>query len=216
MTSVLGISTSSPALSCAVFDANVLRAADHRLIGRGHAEQVVPAVAALLAGGRVDAIVVDIGPGSFTGIRVGIAAARALGLAWGVPVTGVTAAALVAAAAFARAPEASSLLVLLDAGRGQLLCQPVARDFTAGETRLLAPESVVVPRDAWLAGAGAAMLPPGHAGRIIAADPPAMAALMLVPPAQRRLAPEALYVRPADAAPASPLLPQKEFHTPAS
>ena len=89
----LGLSTASPALSLALFEGDVLVAHDHRIIGRGHAEALLPGIVALLGGRRPDAIVVDMGPGSFTGIRIGIAAARALGLAWGVPVHGLSKAA---------------------------------------------------------------------------------------------------------------------------
>ena len=76
---VLALSTSSPALSIALFDGRKVLARHHQLIGRGHAEALVPAIAALLTGRRAEAIIVDIGPGSYTGIRIGIAAARALG-----------------------------------------------------------------------------------------------------------------------------------------
>ena len=86
---VLALSTSSPALSIALFDGRKVLARHHKLIGRGHAEALVPAIAALLTGRRVEAIIVDIGPGSYTGIRLAIAAAQGWHLATGVDVVAV-------------------------------------------------------------------------------------------------------------------------------
>ncbi|WP_156256567.1 tRNA (adenosine(37)-N6)-threonylcarbamoyltransferase complex dimerization subunit type 1 TsaB [Sandarakinorhabdus oryzae] len=152
---ILALSTSSPALSIALVDGRQVLARHHELIGRGHAEALVPAIADLLAGRRADAIIVDIGPGSYTGIRIGIAAARALGLAWGVPVHGVSACALVAAQAFAADPALEAVLALIDAGRGQAAGAVVRRDLAvplAGLVRTLAGATAVV-------GAGAALLP---------------------------------------------------------
>lgn len=54
-------------------------------------------IASLAGGGRPDAILVDVGPGSFTGVRVGVSAARALGFGWHVPVHGFHSLALLAA-----------------------------------------------------------------------------------------------------------------------
>ena len=190
MSLVLGIGTSSPALSLALVSKGRLLACEHRVIGRGHAEALVPAIAALLADGpRPEAIVVDIGPGSFTGIRVGLAAARALGLAWDVPVTGVMAGVLVAAAAFAAAPALAGVTTQLDAGRGQVFVQAFDRQFRAGPLQTLRPEDVVAQADAPLAGAGAAY----------AAAGPDMAALAHLPTAFCALPPQAHYVRPPDA-----------------
>lgn len=194
----LALSTASPALSLALFDGVACIAHDHRSIGRGHAEALMPAVAALLEGQpRPDAVLVDIGPGSFTGIRIGIAAARALGLAWGVPVTGFSGAALVAARAFAERPDLANVRVLLDGGRGQLLASDWQADFRHGETQTLAPDSVT-PELA-VAGAGAALLPATAGWTIIHAGEPDAAFAMALPPAARELAPAAHYVRPPDA-----------------
>jgi tRNA threonylcarbamoyl adenosine modification protein YeaZ len=190
VTLVLGIGTSSPALSLALLQGDVVLKAEHRLIGRGHAEALVPAIAALLAGGlRPDAIVVDIGPGSFTGIRVGLAAARALGLAWNVPVSGVSAGVLVAAASFASVPALTAVTTLLDAGRGQVFVQAFDRTYEAGPLQTLRRDEIAVMPDAPLAGAGCRLAETG----------PDMAALAHLQPAQREAPPQAHYVRPPDA-----------------
>jgi tRNA threonylcarbamoyladenosine biosynthesis protein TsaB len=78
----LVIDTATSACSVALFDGHTLVAGEHVVIGRGHAERLLPMIANLPERGRADAIHVNIGPGSFTGIRVGVSAARALGMAW--------------------------------------------------------------------------------------------------------------------------------------
>ena len=186
---ILAISTASPALSLSLFDGEAVVAHDHRVIGRGHAEALMPAIAALLGATVPDAIIVDLGPGSFTGIRVGLAAARALGLAWDIPVSGCSGAALVAAQAFARAPGLACLTVVLDAGRGQILGQTFAADFTAGPIATLA----ALPHDG---GASAGPLAPASA---IHRDHPDARFVLQLPAAARGLPPAALYVRPPDA-----------------
>jgi tRNA threonylcarbamoyl adenosine modification protein YeaZ len=191
----LAISTSSPALSLALFDADGLLNHDHRLIGRGHAEALLPAIAALLGEQRPAQIVVDVGPGSFTGIRIGIAAARALGLAWGIDVTGCTATGLVAAAAFAAAPSRGVVIVDLDAGRGQRLRQRVAEDFSAGAIETVAGDDIrcaADPDDFPPIG------PHSSHNRFVTGVPDA-AFVRLLPPAARGLPPQALYIRPPDA-----------------
>ena len=156
---VLALSTSSPALSIALVDGPRLIARRHELIGRGHAEALVPAIADLLAGSRPDAIIVDIGPGSYTGIRIGIAAARALGVAWGVPVHGASALSLVAAQALAADPALAAVFALIDAGRGHAAGALIKRDLVSTATVLMPALMSMLADGAALAGAGAALLP---------------------------------------------------------
>ena len=115
----LAIETASEACSVALFDADgVLVARDHRIIGRGHAEALVPMIAALPHKGRSARILVSLGPGSFTGVRIGLATARALGLVWGSDVLGYPTLALVAAMARAERPWAG-VTVCMNGGHGE-------------------------------------------------------------------------------------------------
>lgn len=188
----LALSTSSPALSLALFDGPTLVSHDHRLIGRGHAEALMPAIAAMLGNRRPARIIVDIGPGSFTGIRIGIAAARALGLAWGVPVTGCTSSLLVAAKAFALNSGLPRVIVLLDAGRGQVLRQCIEANYDRDGPETILVQPILVNAGEATAGIAA---PDGaiHHGH------PDAACAMTLPPAARGFPPQAVYVRPPDA-----------------
>ncbi|HEX8553493.1 MAG TPA: tRNA (adenosine(37)-N6)-threonylcarbamoyltransferase complex dimerization subunit type 1 TsaB, partial [Sphingomonas sp.] len=66
MTRTLVIDTATAACSVALIKDGVVIACGHDLVGRGHAEQLVPMIARLPEGGRADHILVDCGPGSFT------------------------------------------------------------------------------------------------------------------------------------------------------
>ncbi len=122
---VLAFDTATPALTLGVWEDGALTARTHEVIGRGHAERLVPALAGLPHGGRADRIVVGVGPGSFTGIRVGLAAARALALAWGAEMAGLSTLALVAAAAESRDGE---VVALVNGGHGAAFAQAFAAD----------------------------------------------------------------------------------------
>jgi tRNA threonylcarbamoyladenosine biosynthesis protein TsaB len=95
--------------------------------GRRHAEALAPAVQQVCqdAGvplAEVDVIAVDVGPGLFTGLRVGVATAKALGQGLGIGVVGVTSLDILAAAAVARRPAGSacSVVAVVDARRSEV------------------------------------------------------------------------------------------------
>lgn len=118
----LVIDSATEACSVALFEDDELIAGECLTLGRGHAEKLVPMVASLPDKGRAEVIVVDIGPGSFTGIRVGIAAARALALAWNATVQGYESLSLVAAMARAQHP-AAAIDVCMTGGHGEWFFQ---------------------------------------------------------------------------------------------
>lgn len=134
---VLAIETASEACSAAVFDDGRLIARDHRTIGRGHAEALVPMIAALPNKGRADRILVSLGPGSFTGVRIGLATARALGFAWGAEVLGYPTLALVGARAWE--PTLRTVTVCMNGGHGEWFVQDFANGQPQNELRSLTP-----------------------------------------------------------------------------
>ena len=121
---LLAFDTSTAACTAALFDGQgACVARRDEIIGRGHAERLVPMIEEMLGGSRADHILVGIGPGSFTGIRVAIAAAHGLAIGWDARVSGMCSIALLAAAAmrlpqrlrewparprYARAPDAKA------------------------------------------------------------------------------------------------------------
>jgi tRNA threonylcarbamoyladenosine biosynthesis protein TsaB len=121
----LVIETATSACSVALIEDGAVIASDLTIVGRGHAERLMPMIAALPGGGRADEIWVDCGPGSFTGIRVGIAAARGLGFGWGVPVHGFSSMMLIAADWFAR-HDGAAVTVVIEGGHGEVFVQPFA------------------------------------------------------------------------------------------
>ena len=124
---MLAIETASEACSIALFEGEQRIAHDHRVIGRGHAEALVPMIAALPDKGRADRILVSLGPGSFTGVRIGLATARALGFAWRAEVLGYPTLALIAAQAQAEHPG-QPLTVCVNGGHGEWFVQDFGGD----------------------------------------------------------------------------------------
>lgn len=204
---ILTIDTATAACSAALIDGADAPHAMRALVGRGHAEKLVPMVEALLAeasGAVPAAILVDCGPGSFTGVRVGLAAAIGMGMGWQVPVSGCSSLALVAARLFADRPEIEGCAVALSGGHGELFVQRfAARPFAALDALVSLPPADAarhVP-EAHVAGSGAQALVAARGdGEAIELLPDAADAALL-PPAFRALPARPIYGRDADAKP---------------
>ncbi|MDB5687143.1 MAG: tRNA ((37)-N6)-threonylcarbamoyltransferase complex dimerization subunit type 1 TsaB [Rhizorhabdus sp.] len=200
MPTCLVIDTATAACSVAYLDGDHVVAEAHVVVGRGHAERLMPMIAALPGGGRADAILVDCGPGSFTGVRVGIAAARALGLGWSVPVRGYSSMALIAGT-IAR-PDSGSIAVALTGGHGELFVQrfsiaPLAPLTALESLRPEAAAAIISEHDIHGSGAAALVAARGF-GTAYGTLPIALHAPLL-PDELRVLPPQPIYGRDADA-----------------
>jgi tRNA threonylcarbamoyladenosine biosynthesis protein TsaB len=126
----LVIDSATAACSVALFEGSQYIAGEFRVLGRGHAEHLIPMIAALPGRGRAARVAVGLGPGSFTGVRVGLAAARGLALAWHADLVGYPTLDLVAAMARAQA-GAVAVGVAMTGGHGEWFVQRFAADGTA-------------------------------------------------------------------------------------
>lgn len=198
---ILAIDTSTAACSAALFDdTGACLDARDELIGRGHAERLVPMVEALLAGRIPSHILVGCGPGSFTGLRVGLAAAHGLAIGWDVPLHGFSSLALLAAGA----PGATPVAAAMTGGHGELFVQTFDRDplRPSGTLLNLAPDAAASAVSVNLVvGPGATLLVGARGtGEALALYPSASNALTLPEPL-RQLDPRPAYGRAPDARP---------------
>ncbi|QBR71097.1 tRNA (adenosine(37)-N6)-threonylcarbamoyltransferase complex dimerization subunit type 1 TsaB [Beijerinckiaceae bacterium] len=153
---ILAIDTALPAISACVLDdsAETPEAQETIPMERGHAEALLPLIDRVMArveGGfeSLGRVAVTVGPGSFTGLRVGIAAARAIGIACEVPVTGVsTLAALAAPLILEQKP--GLVAVAIDARHGNVYFAAFGPDGRA----ILSPRIATVREAVRSLGAG--------------------------------------------------------------
>lgn len=138
---VLAIDTALEACSVALLDTTQPDRAAHESqpMSRGHAEALMPMIARVferagLDANQIDRIAVTVGPGSFTGLRVGIAAARGIALASGKPAIGLTTLAAYAAPLIA-ANDAVPVVTAIDARHDHVYLQV----FGAGGLTLVKP-----------------------------------------------------------------------------
>ena len=196
---ILAIDTSTAACTVALFDAsgNCIAHRDE-LIARGHAERLVPMIAELCDGRTADRIIVGVGPGSFTGLRVGIAAAQGLAIGWDAELAGMSSLALLAAGA----TDGASVAAVMHGGHGELFVQQFDRGPLAPSTPLLnlTPSDAAGDISAFqVIGPGAIDLVAARgSGEAIEAWPRAADALKL-PDALRTLTARPIYARAPDA-----------------
>jgi tRNA threonylcarbamoyladenosine biosynthesis protein TsaB len=205
---VLALDTCLDACSLAVLDGGIVRAQASHPMGRGHQEALAPLGQAVmaqagLAFSDIDRIGVTIGPGSFTGLRVGLAFAKGLGAALSIPVVGIG-----TLAALAEAHGDDLTFAAIDARRGQVYLQafaggralmaPDALDLTTAAARLA---ELSGGRQATLVGSGAALLadlmPGARQIDVPACDPAAVARLAAAQTSPSP--PRPLYLRAPDA-----------------
>jgi len=227
----LGLESATELVGAAVADEVGVRAALWSTGRRRHVESLAPAIDQVLAHSeiplrRVDVVVVDVGPGLFTGLRVGVATAQGLAQGLRIGVLAVSSLEVLAAQAFA-AGWPGAVLAVVDARRGEVFTAAYERDGEVpGELlppALLSPADLAVaayearsaasvPADVLAIGNGAQRYAEalGGAGVVLAApsfagpSPAALVALGLERLRQGALpqAPEAvqpLYLRPPDA-----------------
>ncbi|MBB3287434.1 MULTISPECIES: tRNA (adenosine(37)-N6)-threonylcarbamoyltransferase complex dimerization subunit type 1 TsaB [Rhizobium] len=131
---VLALDTAGVDCAAAVYDSgsDSVMGEVTETIGRGHAEHLMHVVDEALAKAgtalsAIERVVVTVGPGSFTGIRIGVAAARGFALSLNVPAIGVTTLEVMAATARAQNPG-KSVLAAIDAKREEIYLQSFAAD----------------------------------------------------------------------------------------
>lgn len=185
---------------------------------QGHAERLMPMIREVLdeAGQtprELDAVALTIGPGTFTGTRVGIAAARGLVLATGARMRVATSLALVAATARAQAPRrygGRPIAVCQDARKSEVLLELVrpAGEAALDGVRLLSPQAAALAimaeaGDALLVGSAAALVASAAGGRLEIGQGELLpnARHLADMPLMALSRPSPLYARPPDARP---------------
>ena len=172
---ILAIDTALEACSAAVLDTASVATAVHESLPmvRGHAEALIPLIGrvldrAQLTFAEIDRIAVTTGPGSFTGLRVGISAARGIALATGKPAVGLSTLAAYAAPLIA-AKDAAAVVAVVDARHDHVYMQV----FASGGRTLVSARLVHMREALRFAATGSPRLVGTGAKLLAAAWPPA-------------------------------------------
>ena len=130
---ILAIDTALNACSVAITDGAETRAFNHEIRSRGHAETLLPLIRSLMSEAKLsfpdlDLVAVTVGPGTFTGLRIGLAAARGISLAAAKPCVGVTTLESLAASVDARTAGPQIIVPAIDARRQEVYLQSFKYD----------------------------------------------------------------------------------------
>ena len=207
---VLAFDTTTSACSVAICVDGKTVGSFHDPMIHGQAEALIPAIEQAMAEAGVtyadlDRIAVTVGPGSFTGVRVGLAAARGIGVATGQPVIGLLTTEVIAAEI--QGEPGQSIAVAIDARRAEVYLQCFTPDGSASNAPLcLLPEDAakVLGDQSWvLVGDGAPRVQPYTKPSVILGNLTVANATTLAQLAAARPLPESppspVYVRPPDA-----------------
>ena len=217
---ILGLDTSSDACSVAVFDTSTskLIAEESVPLQRGHAELLFSQITRVMsaAGTELDMVgrfAVTTGPGTFTGVRIGLAAARGLALAAGRPLIGVGSLEVIAATA--DTTSRAVVVAAIDARRGELYVQgflagrAITEAFAAPADEAAARLTQAAPSGCSFEALGtgasaivAALGASGHSSKPLGGDPFPQASALVRLAAQRPIPlerPQPLYLRAPDA-----------------
>jgi tRNA threonylcarbamoyladenosine biosynthesis protein TsaB len=196
---ILAFDTSTAACTAALFDdAGQCVARSDEQIGRGHSERLVPMIAEMLDGRTANRILVGVGPGSFTGIRVGVAAAHGLAIGWDAELVGLSSLALLAASAHGTGEVAAAVV----GGHGELFVQQFDAETIepTSELRNLPPVAAAAAISAQLViGSGARQLVEARGWGEVREAWPSAADALLLPESLRTLPAKPVYARAPDA-----------------
>jgi len=201
---LLALDTSSPTVAVAVHDGTTVLADLRSEQAMRHGEQLAPLIERALGDAGVDrrdltGIAVGVGPGPFTGLRVGLVTARTLGLVLGIPVHGVCSLDVLAAEAVATGAVTDEFAVATDARRKEVY----VATYDAGGRRTSGPD---VERPAAVAapipvvGEGAVLYPDAFPTPVGPVRPSAgWLATAVADGLAEVVAPEPMYLRRPDA-----------------
>ena len=215
---LLAIDTALSACAAAVFDSEQRKvlASESLKMARGHAEALMPLIARVMDQADIDfadldRVAVTLGPGSFTGLRVGISAARGIALAAGKPTVGIPTLSAYAAPHIAN-EEGAAIVAAIDARHDRVYLQVFAcsgRTLVAPTVSSIADAVRAAPSPVRVVGSGAALIaaawPEGEAPPLAvdAQDAPSIVWVARLGAAAPKtdVAPTPLYLRSPDARP---------------
>jgi tRNA threonylcarbamoyladenosine biosynthesis protein TsaB len=205
MLTILALDTATTACSAACWRDGIVLSRQFLATGRGQAEAIMPMIqqvmrAAGLDFRDLDLLAVTVGPGAFTGLRIGLAAAKGLALASGKPIAGIATTHAVAAAVPPEQRRGRTILAAVESKRAEIYAQAFDADLAP-----LGPIQALPAADLALLHPGPVVLAGERAGELLALMPSAIMAESLPQPDAAQVAMLAGALWPHGTLPAAPL-----------